>query len=77
MASTFATAVLDHPRDNHQAVKRLGDFVEFLRSESSVPFYLHSNNTFQASTDVDMNFFLGIPAIYAIGGLPGFDATTR
>ncbi len=74
MASTFATAVLGtYPRDNHQAVKVLGDFVEFLRSESSVPFYLHSNNTFQASTDVDMNFFLGIPAIYAIGGLPGFD----
>jgi len=74
MASTFATAIAGtYPRDNEQAVRVLDHYVGFLHEESQTPFYLHSSNRFSASTEVDMNFLLGIRCIYALGLVPGFD----
>jgi hypothetical protein len=72
MGQTFATGICaTYPNENDRAVSIIGDYVDFLYEESSSPFYLHKDNRFEASTEVNLNLFLG--SLWTLGLLPGFD----
>ena len=74
MAITFATGICGtYPTNNEWAVNILEDYLGLLLTEAITPFYLYENNHFNVSTDINMNFFRGAPAIWAPGVSSGFD----
>lgn len=60
MAKKFCIAMsFTYPENNSNAVGLFNDYINFIIDEAQNPYYLHQDNTFNASTSINMNFVGG------------------